>query len=390
MLLENYPYPQDDRVRQEAASLVASGYGVSVICPLGPGQPWREEIDGVRIYRFPSPGSANSFLGYFWEYGWSMAATFALSLLVFLEDGFDVLHAHCPPDTFVLIGAFYKLLGKRFVYDHHDLAPELYRARFGGGGNRLVYSTLRLFETLSFRLADHVIATNQSYKTIEMQRGHVPEERITVVRNGPDLSRLQPADADPDLRRRAETIIAYVGVIGFQDGGDYLLRALKYLVHGLRRPSICCFIVGSGDALASLKSLTEQLGLADYVLFTGWIHHAEVGRYINSAHICVAPEPSNPYNDRSTIVKIMEYMALGKPIVAFDLPENRVTAEGAAVYAPPNDELEFARLIALLIDRPDQRKRMGQLGRERVEAELAWPYQAKHLLEAYAAPNEGL
>jgi len=389
MLLENAPYSQDARVPGEAKALVSAGYEVSVICPVGPQEPWRETLDGVCVYRFPAPPAAKGFPGYLLEYGYAMIATFFLSLLVLLREGFDVVHAHCPPDTFVFIAAFYKLLGKLFVYDHHDLAPELYYARFGGSGNRLVYHVLVLLEKLSCQLADHVIATNQSYKTVEMQRGHVPEERITVVRNGPDLNHMQTVEPDPDLHQDGKTIISYVGQMGFQDGVDYLLRALQYLVYDLGRTDFFCVLVGTGDAWLSLKSLTEQLDLASHVLFTGWVKHMEVARYLSAADICVAPEPSNSYNDRSTAIKMMEYMALGKPIVAFDLPEHRVTAQDAAVYARPNDELDFAQQIASLMDDPERRKKMGEKGRERVEKELAWPYQEKHLVEAYKALNAG-
>ena len=390
MLLENCSYKSDDRVRQEARALAAAGHQVSVICPSVRGEPWREVVDGVRVYRFPARAAANGFLGYLWEYGYSMVATLIVSLFVFLCEGFDIVHAHNPPDTFVFVAAFYKLLGRRFVYDHHDLAPELYYARFGDSGNRLIYYALVLLEKLSCRLADHVITTNRSYKTVEMQRGHVPEERITIVRNGPDLNRQRPVDSDPDLRQKGTTIIGYAGVMGFQDGVDYLLRALQHLVYDLGRTDFFCVLVGRGDALPGLKSLTEQLGLADYLLFTGWVEHAEVACYLSAADICVAPEPSNSYNDRSTAVKVMEYMALGKPVVAFDLPEHRVTAQDAAVYARPNDELDFARQIALLMDDPEWRKKTGQVGRKRIETELAWSYQEKHLLEVYEALSAGL
>lgn len=390
MLLENSPYPRDPRVRQEAAALTAAGYQVSVICPLAPGQPWREILDGVHVYRFSAPPAANGFLGYLWEYGYSMMATFVLSLLVFLREGFDIVHAHCPPDTFVFIAAFYKLLGKRFVYDHHDLAPELYNAHFPGRGNSLFYHTLVLLEKLSCRLADHVIATNQSYKTVEMQRGHVPEERITIVRNGPDLNHMQIVKPDSALRPEGKTIISYVGVMGFQDGVDYLLRALQHLVHDLDRTDFLCVLVGAGDAWPSLKSMSERLDLASHVLFTGWVKPTEVAPYLSAADICVAPEPSNSYNNLSTAIKMMEYMAFGKPIVAFDLPEHRVTAQDAAVYARPNDELDFAQHIAVLMDDPEQRRKMGQRGRERIETELAWLYQEKHLLKAYEALSTSL
>ena len=389
MLLENNPYPQDVRVRQEARVLAEAGYCVSVICPKRPGQPWRETIEGVRVYRYPAARAPNSRLGYLWEYAYAVAATFVLSLLVFLRDGFDVIHAHNPPDAFVIVAAFYKLMGRRFVFDHHDLAPELYRARFGGDGRDLVYRALVWLEKLSCRFADRVVATNESYSAVEVQRGGVPESRITIVRNGPDLNHLRQAAPDAHLRRKGKTIIGYVGVMGFQDGVDYLLRALRHLVHDLDRTDFYCVIIGVGDAWPSLKSLASQLGLDAYVWFTGRVSDADLVRYLSSADICVDPDPSNEFNDRCTMIKMMEYMALGKPIVAFDLPEHRFTAQSAALYVPPNDELEFAQVLAELMDDPARRQEMGALGRRRVESELAWHYSAQNLLAVYRSllPN---
>ncbi|TEU14767.1 MAG: glycosyltransferase WbuB [Anaerolineales bacterium] len=385
MLLENNPYPKDSRVRREATSLTAAGYEVTVISPKESGQPWYKVCDKVRVYRFPAPPEANGFLGYMWEYGYSMIATFFISLFVFLRHGFNIIHTHNPPDTFVLIVIWYKLLGKRFVYDHHDLAPEMYFARFGGSGNPLVHKALVWFEKLSLWLADHVIATNQSYKAMEMERGRVPENRITIVRNGPDLNRLRLVDDKPDVFQQGKTILCYVGSMGFHDGVDHLLRALYNLVYELERTDIFCVLVGAGDAWLGLKALAEQLHLTDYVLFTGWVEHTKVAGYLCAADICLAPEPSNAYNDRSTMIKITEYMALGRPIVAFDLPEHRVTAQGAAVYARPNDELDFAWQIVTLMDDPQQRQKMGRMGQTRVETELAWSHQEGHLLEVYQA-----
>jgi glycosyltransferase involved in cell wall biosynthesis len=383
MLLENSTYIGDTRVSQEAKTLTSAGYKVSVICPRREQRPWRETVDGVHVYRYPRPPRGDSFLGYIWEYGYAMMAIFLLSLVVLVREGFDVVHAHSPPDAIGLVAACYKLLGKRYVYDHHDLSPELYNARFRGSGNRHVYRVLVWLEKLSCRLADHVIATNESYKTVEMQRGHVPEERITIVRNGPDLNSVRPVDPSPALRRKGKTILSYAGVMGTQDGVDYMLRALQHLVYELGKTDLFCFLVGKGSAVPRLKPLTEQLGLSDYVLFTGWVSKAEVARYISAADICVAPEPSDAYNDRSTAIKVMEYMSFGKPIVAFDLPEHRVTAQDAAVYARANDELDFARQIAMLMDDPARCQSMGQIGRNRIEEDLAWPYQGKHLLAAY-------
>jgi len=392
MLLENNPYPQDPRVTWEARALAAAGYHVSVICPVGGQQPWHEALDGVQVYRFPAPPPVNGFLGYIWEYGYSMLAMYLVSLLVFIREGFDIVHTANPPDTLVFIAAFYKLLGKWFVYDHHDLAPEMYYARFGGKGNRPVYRILLLLERISCQIADHVITTNQSYKTVEMQRDHVLEERITVVRNGPAMRSGQLETSHLGRQLQGEkTIIGYVGVLGFQDGVDYLLRALHHLVSDLGRTDFLCIIVGDGDAYTSLKLLATKLGLDENVQFTGWVSDVDdITSYLSTADICVVPDPSNPYHDRSTMVKMMEYMALGKPIVAFDLLEHRVTAHLAAVYARPNDEFDFAKKIAWLMDDPERRKRVGQVGRERIEAGLARSYQEKYLLEAYKSLTRGL
>lgn len=388
MLLENNAFPYDRRVLMEATALTDAGYRVTVISPALPGQPWHEVHDGVRAYRFPAPPASQGILGYLWEYGYSMTAAFALSLLVFARHGFDVVHAHNPPDTFVFIAAFYKCFGVRFVFDHHDLSPEMYYARFegkGGKGNRFIYATLVWLERLTCRVADRVIATNESYKAIEMQRDRVPEGRISIVRNGPNLERVRRVPPDPDLRRKAKTIIGYVGVMGFQDGVDYLLRALAHLVNDLRRPDFFCVLIGTGDAWTRLRALTTELRLDEHVWLTGLISDADVLRYLSTADICVDPDPSNPFTDRSTMTKMMEYMALEKPIVAFDLPEHRFTAQEAAVYVRPNDELAFARALAALMDEPDRRRLMGSFGRRRVESVLCWHFSVPHLLETYKA-----
>lgn len=390
MLLENNPYPQDPRVRREATALVAAGYQVTVICPKGKDQPSRGMVDGVRVYRFPAPPEASSALGYLWEYGYSMVAAFFLSLLVFSRDGFDIVHAHNPPDTFVFIAAFYKLFGKRFVYDHHDLSPEMYYARFGGNGNRLVYRTLVALERLSCWLADHVIATNESYKAMEMQRGQVPEGRITIVRNGPELEGLDTVEPALELRQRDQTIIGYVGAMGFQDGLDYLLRALRHLVYDLGRRDFFCVLIGQGDAKDSMQQLATQLGLDGYVWFTGWVSDTDLLRYLSAADICVDPDPSNPFNDRCTMIKMTEYMALAKPIVAFDLPEHRYTAQEAALYVKPNDELEFARALAELMDDPERRQAMASFGRRRAETSLAWHHSVPNLLKVYGSLSSEL
>ncbi len=393
MLLENACYPKDTRVRLEAHALIEAGCEVTLICPAEKGQPMREVRDGLRLLRFPQPGAGGGLLGYVWEYAYSMVAVFVLSIVVFFKRGFDVIHANNPPDLFVLIAVFYKLLGKRLIFDHHDLAPEMYYARFDGKGNRFVYRVLLFFEWLSCRVADHVIATNESYKALEQQRDGVPADRITVVRNGPELERFEGATPSAELRKKAGTIIGYLGVMGFQDGVDYLLRAIKHLIEDLGRTDVYCLLLGTGDAWDDLKALTSELDLDDYVWFSGYVTGEKLRSCLATADILAAPEPKNAYNDRSTMIKMMEYMAVEKPIVAFDLTEHRVSAEDAALYAQPNDTLDFARQIAVLMDDPALGRRMGSLGRRRVESCLAWSYQRRCLVEAYGkldVPVRGL
>lgn len=383
MLLENNPYPHDVRVRKEAHSLIGAGYRVSVISPSPSGGFRFGFSDGIRVYQYPRFREREGPGGYIFEYGWAMLATLVLSLLALSREGFDFIHAHNPPDTFVLIGIVYKMAGKRFVFDHHDLSPEMYRAKFGEQSSGLVLKALMYFEKLTFRFSDIVISTNDSYREIAMARGGVPRDRVFVVRNAPDLERVKLVDPDPELRARASSIFGYVGEMGDQDGVDYLLRAISRLVHDLNRQDVLSVIVGRGDAVSSLKDLTVRLGIEEHVWFTGRISDEDLMSYLSTADICVDPDPSNPFNDRSSMIKMTEYMALAKPIVAFDLPEHRVTAQEAAVYAEPNDELDFARKLAELIDDPARRRRMGELGRSRLETHLSWQQQESRLLEAY-------
>jgi glycosyltransferase involved in cell wall biosynthesis len=382
MLIENNTYPQDTRVRYEANTLVEAGYQVAVICPKYSPQKWRDIVDGVQVFRYPAPPEATSPLGYIWEYAYSLVATFFFSLLVWIRPGFDIIHSANPPDTAVFLVFFYKFFGKRFVFDHHDLVPDMYKVRFRDGGNQFIYRRLLWLERITCRYADHIIATNESYKGVEMQRGGVPADKITVVRNGPKLELLSIVEPKVNLKSKGKVIIAYVGLMGVQDGLDYLLQALRCLVD-MHRVDFYCMIIGEGAVVKEMKALTSSLDLEKYVWFTGFIPFDEMVPYLSAADICVDPDPSNSYNDRCTMVKMMEYMALGKPIVAFDLPEHRVTAQAAALYARPNDERDFAQLIITLMDDPVRRIKMGQIGRERVKRELAWPYQAKHLLDAY-------
>ena len=394
MLLGNNPYPQDERVRREALTLVQHGYTVSVVCPRANGQPAAETVRGVHVYRYERRIRPKGTVGYILEYVHAPLVALKMSVRVLRRHGFDVVHAHNPPDTLVLVGAIYKFLfGKRFVFDHHDIAPEMYAARFGPRARRIVFEILVLMERISCRLADRVIATNESYREIESQRGGVPTERIAVVRNGPDLADLEPVSGDAGLRAKAGTIIGYLGVMGFQDGVENFLNALHVLVYDLGRVDSLAVLVGDGDARLDLERLAKERGLDDYVWFTGFLDYDEWRRILSTADVCVVPDPSNPYNDRSTIVKIMDYMALGKPVVAFDLPEHRITADGAVSFVPANDVHALALAIADLVDDPARRSAMGAAAHRRARDTLCWPFSADALVECYEglfpAPLQG-
>ena len=382
IIVENLPCPFDRRVMQEARTLAASGYQVSIICPKGPGyEKAFERIDGIDIHRHALPREADGALGYALEYGVALLMEFWLSLKILFGRGFDIIHACNPPDTIFLIGRFYKLLGKKFVFDHHDINPELYEAKFNRRG--FGYRLLGALERMTFRTADMVISTNESYRQIALTRGGVEPERVFVVRSGPDLTRMKIVPPNPALKKGRRYLVGYVGVMGKQEGIDLLLQAVQLIVRHLGRTDIQFGLVGGGTELEAMRRLARDLGVADYVTFTGRVPDAELLEMLNTADICVNPDRANDMNDRSTMNKVMEYMALGKPLVQFDLTEGRVSAGDAAWYARPNDVADLAqKMVALLADE-DARRRMSASGRDRIEHVLSWQHEAPRLLAAY-------
>jgi glycosyltransferase involved in cell wall biosynthesis len=384
ILVENLPSPFDRRVWQEATTLRDAGYVVSIICPTGKGCEKRfEAIDDIHIYRYPLPIEAAGVMGYALEYGFAVAWTFALSWWVLFTRGFDVIHACNPPDLFFLVGGFFKLLGKKFVFDHHDLNPELCEAKFGSRG--FVYRLLLRLEYWTFRCADVSIATNESYRIIAILRGRMPPERVFVVRSGPSLERLKILPPDERLKRGRRYLVGYLGVMGRQEGIDHLLRAARHIVLELGRRDVHFGLVGGGTSLEEMRALARELGVADHVTFTGRVPDAEMLAMLNTADVCVNSDVANELNDKSTMNKIMEYMALGKPIVQFDLSEGRWSAQAASLYARGNDAVDLAAKIVELLDDPARRLAMGNYGRRRVENELEWRHEAPKLLAAYAA-----
>jgi len=384
ILVENLPSPFDRRVWQEAGALHDAGYTVSIICPTGRGCEAKfEAIDDIHIWRYDLATEGAGALGYLVEYSAALFWTFVLSLRVFFSRGFDVIHACNPPDLFFLIGGFYKLFGKKFLFDHHDANPELYVAKFGR--KDFLYRAMLLLERCTFRTADVSIATNQSYRRIAIERGGMAPERVFVVRSGPSLERLKIQPPVPALKRGRKHLVGYVGVMGRQEGIDYLLHAVSYIVHGLGRRDIQFGLVGGGTSLEEMKAMAAELRIADYVTFTGRVPDAELLAMLNTADVCVNPDVATEMNDISTMNKIMEYMALGKPMVQFDLAEGRYSAQGASLYAARNDPLDMGAKIVELLDDPERRKTMGELGRRRVLEELEWRHEAPKLLAAYDA-----
>jgi glycosyltransferase involved in cell wall biosynthesis len=384
MLVENMSVPSDPRVWPECRALRDAGFEVVVVCPQGDeaDRLTFELFQGVEIHRFPLPGPSEGLAGYMREYATAFVRVAALVRRLGRNQRFDIVHAANPPD-FLLAAAWpLKRRGTCFIFDHHDLAPELYQTRFRRGRD-VLYRLARGLERLSFGLADVVIATNDSYRRVAITRGKKDPDDVFVVRNAPDSRRFRPVVPDPALKHGKQNLLSYVGLMGPQDGLDCALRALRHLV-ALRGEDWHATFVGDGDALAEIKALTRDLGLEHLVDFPGFVRdYEEIVRLLSTSDVCMAPEPKGPLNDVSTLIKIGEYMAVGTAIVAFDLTESRVTAGDAALYAAPNDEASFARCLDELLSDPERRERMGALGRSRLLDLFSWDASTRALLEAY-------
>jgi glycosyltransferase involved in cell wall biosynthesis len=383
IIVENLPVPFDRRVWSEATALREAGYTVSVICPKGRGYEASEElIDGIHIYRHPLPWEARGAMAYFIEYPAALLWEFYLSLRVARRHGFDVIHACNPPDLIFLIGLFYKIFaGKRFLFDHHDVNPELYEAKFGR--RDFFWKLLRLAERLTFKTADVSIATNESYRRVALDRGGMPPDRVFVVRSGPNLDRVKAVSPDPVWRNGRRFMVAYVGVISQSEGLDLLLASVEHIVRNRGRSDIQFVIVGSGPEWKAITEMSAKMNLGDWVNFTGRVDDQTLFTILSTADVCVNPDRVTAMNDMSTMNKIMEYMAFGKPIVQFDVTEGRFSAQDSSLYAKANDPVDFAEQILELIDEPDKRAAMGDFGKQRLYAELAWQHQRKILLQAY-------
>ena len=383
IIVQNLSVPFDRRVWLECQALVSAGHQVAVVCPKDDDDPPYHVLDGVELYKYRSYAPGGSKLSYLTEYAYSLLATARLTLKARRSGRFDVLQACNPPDIFWPIALVLRAVDRtRFVFDHHDLCPELFESRFPDGP-RLPYRALLAMERRTHRTADHVISTNDSYRDIAITRSGKSSTDVTVVRTGPDPQRLKRGPAYAELRRGRRYLAAYIGVMGPQDGVDIVVRAADIVVHQLGRDDIAFTVMGSGDCLAGLVTLRDELGLADHVEFTGRVPDEFVTRVLSTADVGLSPDPKNPLNDVSTMNKTMEYMAFELPVIAFDLRETRVSTGEAGVYVTPNDEHEYAKAIVQLMDDKDKRARLGRLGRERVEQQLAWSHQERAYLGVY-------
>jgi glycosyltransferase involved in cell wall biosynthesis len=387
ILVENLSVPFDRRVWQESQTLRDAGWDVHVICPQGTKRDTEAyvELDGVKIHRYPLAAATGGPRGYVKEYGTALWHTMRLARAIDKAGRVDVVHACNPPDLLYLVAKVLRRRGTRFVFDQHDLCPELYLSRFASRGKDVLYNVVCRLEKATYRAADVVISTNESYREAAITRGGVDPDKVFVVRSAPIVERFRQVDPEPELKKGKQHLLCYLGVMGPQDGVDYALRSLALLRDELGRDDWHAVFVGAGDTFDEMVALAKRLGIDDVVEFTGRIPDEDLVRYLSTADVCLSPDPHNPLNDVSTMNKVMEYMAMSRPIVSFELTEARVSAGEAAVYAPANDELEFARLTARLLDDPEERARMGKLGKERVEGPLAWSNSQKALLAAYAA-----
>lgn len=386
IIVENLPVPFDTRVWQEATTLVANGYTVSVICPKGKGYGAENEvINGVHIFRHDLPKEGRGIFGYFKEYYWALREERRLAKKVYKTIGFSVIQGCNPPDNIYLVARAFRKYGVRYVFDHHDCCPELFEAKFGLSSriSRLLYKSQVFFERQTYRHCDFAFVTNESYRKIAIERGGMNPDRVMVLRSGPDLNRLIILPPKHSLKRGKKYMIGYLGVIGQQEGIEYILDAAKYLREHKQRDDIFWGIVGGGPHLESVKKKCVAMGLNDCIEFTGRVSDEVMLEYLNTADVCVNSDSYNSMNDKSTMNKVLEYMTLAKPIVQFMLTEGYYSAQEASLYAERNNAIDMAEKIVGLLEDSEIRRTMGEFGRSRIINELCWEHTSKALLKGY-------
>lgn len=383
IIVENLPVPFDTRVWQEATTLVENGYVVSVICPKGKGYDKEYEyINGVHIYRHDLPTEGNGALGYAREYYVALREEYRLAKKVYKERGFHVIHGCNPPDDIYMVAKKFRKYGVDYVFDHHDICPELFEAKFGKKSGLLYKSQLWL-EANTYKNCKFAFVTNESYKKIAIERGGMKPEDVFVLRSGPKLERLKIQAPNEKIKGGRKFMVGYLGVIGQQEGIEYMLQAADYIRHTVKRDNIFWGIVGGGPHLDAMREMCKKMGLDDIVEFTGRVPDDKMLEYLNTADVCVNSDKYNSMNDKSTMNKVLEYMALGKPIVQFELTEGRYSAREASLYAEPNNAQDMAVKILELLDNPEMRRKMSEYGRSRIINELSWEHTSKVLLNGY-------
>jgi glycosyltransferase involved in cell wall biosynthesis len=383
IIVENLTVPLDRRVWQEAQALKAAGHTVSIVCPKGGAYTKAyEHRDGIHIFRHPMPFEADGPIGYLFEYLWALMWEMALSIKAYFKVGFDVVQACNPPDLIFLVGGFWKyVFGKAFIFDHHDINPELYEAKFQRRDG--FYKLLKVFERWTFAVADTSIATNETFKKIAITRGGMQPDDVFVVRSIPDLSRFKRVAPNEKLRNGRKHVVGYIGIMGAQDGVDLLIDAMNALVHVQGRNDTQAVIVGSGTELPKLQQMVRDLNLEDHVTFTGFQSGASLLSALSTFDVGVIPDPKNTYNDKISMNKVFEYMTLGIPFVQFNLSEGRAMAGDAALYAEDNDPLSLSSNIANLLDDQTLHAKLAEVGRERADRLLCWEAERSRLLAAY-------
>lgn len=392
IVVENNFVPLDPRIRQEAASLRSAGWAVTVICPaptsdftVPPAGPdGAVHLDGIRVFYFALSAASKGVGSYLKEYLTAFLRISSLCRKLWRSERFDVLQVCNPPDIFFPLMLFYRALGAAVIYDHHDLFPEFVRHRFGGVAGRILSGAAAAMEYFTYHCAHVTITVNESYRDVAIQRGHLPSTRLCVVRNGPNSKAFSPLPPAETLKKGFPFLACYIGIMGYEDGVPEMIEAIRHLVKDRGRSDILFHLMGGGALHSWALGTIKELGLDRYVEMPGMVTDRSVIRqYLSAADVCLSPEPLSPLNAKSTFIKVGEYVAMGKPVVAFDLKETRFTAREAAVYVPNGDTDAFGQAIADLMDAPEQRAAMGECGRERFLSWLSWEHQEKQLFEAY-------
>ena len=382
-IVENNPVPQDVRVWSEALAAKEAGYDVTVISPMTirSNTAKHEIIEGIEIFRHPMPIEGSGLYGFAFEYLIALFYELLLCFRIYIKKPFSIIHGANPPDHIFLIACLFKLFGVKYIFDHHDLSPEAYVAKFGS--KNILYKILLLMEKATFKTADIVISTNESYKMIAITRGNKNSNDVFVVRNGPTLSRITFPEPNKKLKGEFDYLVAYLGIIGNQEGIDNLLRSVRYIVYEKKIENIRFIIVGKGPHLSEMVKLSKEMMLEKYVTFTGYIPYRDLYEILTTADLCVNSEFRNDFTDKSTMIKIMDYMTFGKPIVQFETSEGKVTAGESAFYVKNNDEVDFAEAIIELLNDEPRRKKMGNIAKTRIDESLQWNLQKDNLIKAY-------